>query len=68
MRRIALITVAALAAAALSVVPGGPPASAQPAPAARQSLVIEPVSGKDIYTHTTASDYRVGPALMRSTG
>ena len=68
MRRIALTTAAALAAAALSVLPGGPPASAQPPPAARQSLVVEPLGGHDIYTHTTASDYRVGPALMRSTG
>ena len=54
MRRIALTTAAALAAAALSVLPGGPPASAQPPPAARQSLMVEPLGGHDIYTHTTA--------------
>ncbi|MFL6172001.1 MAG: hypothetical protein ACJ716_03815, partial [Marmoricola sp.] len=41
------------------------PAATQPAPLGRQGLVVEPQSGREIYTHTGPFDYRTGPALVR---
>lgn len=66
MRRLthAVMPAALLLAAAVLALPATKPAFAQPPPVARQSLLVEPLSGQDIYTHLFPLDYRVGPNLM----